>query len=101
VYITTKKGDWAGGQKIYYTEGSYTVPARPFGKNRPIRKSIGSGNLEVMESEILEHPTGKYYLSIWSKFRILFRGLDYEKIFRILSGWVWTKILNLSLERMP
>ena len=41
------------------------------------------------------------YLSIWSKFRILFRGLDYEDIVRNLWGWVWAKILNLLLERMP
>jgi hypothetical protein len=54
-----------------------------------------------MESEILEHPTGKFYLSIWSKFLILLRGLGYEEIFRNLWGWVWTKNLNLLVEKMP
>jgi hypothetical protein len=44
---------------LYYTEGSRVVPARPLGKNRPEKKSIGSGNLEVMESEMVEHPAGK------------------------------------------
>jgi hypothetical protein len=40
LYITTKKGDWGGGQKMYYTEGSYNVPARTFGKNRPEERAL-------------------------------------------------------------
>jgi hypothetical protein len=31
----------------------------------------------------------------------MFGALDYEEIFRNLWGWVWAKILNLLLERMP
>jgi hypothetical protein len=50
-----------------------------------------------MESEMLGHPAGK---TIWSKFRIVFRGLDYEEIFRNLWASVWVKILNLLLERI-
>ena len=45
---------------MYYSEGSHAVLVHPFGKNRPEeRQNIGTGNLDVMESEILEHPAGK------------------------------------------
>jgi len=40
MYITRKKGDWGGGQKMYYNEGSHAVPTRLFGKNRPEERAF-------------------------------------------------------------